>query len=863
MFPAAHPSKHAAHTAPGKRNLLPRMTCGVRQTKAVMLAFFLLCAAVVPSAAQPDFSGAAEIKSSLDRLNVLGSVLMIAAHPDDENTALLAYLARGRKLRTAYLSLTRGEGGQNLIGSDQSEALGIIRTQELLAARRLDGAEQYFTRAIDFGFSKSADETLTKWGREETLADTVWVIRSFRPDVIVLRFSGTSRDGHGHHQSSAILGQEAFRAAADPHRFPEQLRHVRPWRARRLLWNVAAFTQEQQQAAAQLRQRLEIEIGDYNPVLGYSYGEIAGMSRSMHRSQGMGSSERRGSVRNSFTVADGEPAAADLMDGIDTTWTRVPGGAEAGRLLERAAREFRIDQPETAVPALLEARRLLAAADDPWAALKRREIDETIALCSGLWLDASAARHTAVAGATLRVSLTALNRSPLAISLDGIRIGDQTVAVAGSLERNRPASQSIDWKVPADRPYSPPYWLESPASGDRYTVAESALIGTPESAPVAEAHFRLRFGQDVLELSRPVIQRYVDAVLGEKVRPLVLVPAVAVEVPERVIVFPNSSPKPVVVQIAATVGAASGSLRLDAPPGWQVEPASRGFSLTAAGETTALRFSLAPGPGAASGTVRAIATVGGRDVSVGMKVIDYPHIPPQTLFPPARAELRRLEVRNLARKVGYVMGAGDDIPRALRQLGSQVTLLESEDLAQDDLSAYDAIVTGVRAFNVRPDLRASRQRLMDYVNNGGTLIIQYNVLERGPSAGRSDPLAELGPFPLRIGRDRVTVEEAPVRFLSPEHPLMKTPNVITQADFEGWVQERGLYFASDWDERYQPLWESSDPGDRPLAGGTLYARYGKGVYIFTAYSWFRQLPAGVGGAYRIFANFLSAGRSEP
>jgi len=833
-----------------------------RRSKAAALAPALLLVLIAgPLAAQRELAGAARIRLALERLNVLGAVLMIAAHPDDENTALLAYFARGRKLRTAYLSLTRGEGGQNLIGTEQGDLLGLLRTQELLAARRIDGAEQYFTRAIDFGYSKSADETLAKWGREEILSDIVWVIRRLRPDVVILRFSGTARDGHGQHQASAILGKEAFAAAADPGRFPNQLREVRPWQSRRLFWNVFSFRGGRFTDSDDLPGRIDLDAGEFNPVLGFSYAEIAGMSRSMHRSQGFGAPETRGPAPNSLLLLAGEPAGRDPFDGIDTSWNRVPGGAAAGKLLEEAARAFRPEQPEATVPLLLRARAVIRRLDDPWAAFKLEELDETIALLAGLWLEAAADRYYLVPGTPVKIDTMALNRSRYPLELSAVEIdGAGESAEAAPLAYNQPVRRSFSWTPARDAPYTHPFWLRRPKHDEsRYQLDDIRQVGQADTEPVLWARFRLKAGGEEIVLRRPVEYRYVDRVRGELTRPLAVVPPVAVALAREAIVLPDAQPRTVTVELAAHAGEAAGEVRLDLPAGWSASPPRQSFRLSARGEQASIRFDLIPPGEPSRQSVAAVAVVGGGEISSGTTVIDYPHIPPQTLAPPARAALVRVDARTLARKVGYVMGAGDKVPDALEQLGCQVTLLEAEDLARGDLAAYDAIVTGVRAYNVRPDLRAHQQRLLAYVEQGGTLIVQYNVLDR-PAPNAPDPLARLGPFPLRVGRERVSVEEAPVEFLRPEHPLLRSPNVITAADFDGWVQERGLYFAQEWDARYQPLWAMADPGERPLAGGTLFARYGKGVYIFTALSWFRQLPAGVPGAYRIFANLLSAGR---
>jgi LmbE family N-acetylglucosaminyl deacetylase len=779
---------------------------------------------------------------------------MIGAHPDDENTAVLAYLARGRFVRTGYLSLTRGEGGQNLIGPEQGDLLGLIRTQELLAARRIDGAEQFFSRAIDFGYTKTASETLAKWGHDRILSDVVGVIRNFRPDVIILRFSGTERDGHGQHQVSAILGKEAFTAAADPHRFPEQLRYVKPWQAKRVLWNVFRFTRQQEQEAEKLKDRLEVDVGDFDPVLGKSYAEIAGISRSMHRSQGMGAPERRGSAREAFVVVAGEPAQKDLFDGIDLTWNRIPGEAEVGRLISRAIAKLDPLHPERIIPDLLAARALMQEGV--------AEVDEAIAQCAGLWLDAEADRYAVTPGDSVKVKLTALARS--AWRFDGVKAtvaNMPAVVSATALEYNKPVETNISYAFPAGQPYSQPFWLAKPKQGDTYTIDDQRMIGVPDSPPVLTARFQVAADGAQLELTRPVRYRYIDRVQGELTRALAVVPPVAVNMSESVRMFPSREERGIRVVVEANRAEAAGEVKLDVPAGWSVQPAARGFKLRAAGEQQELMFGVTPPGKDTIAELRAWAETGGRTVGRGMEVISYPHIPVQVVFLPAEQKLVHADIRILVKKIGYIMGAGDDMPRALEQLGCQVTLLSAADLEQRNLTEFDAIVAGVRAYNVRSDLVANEQRLMDYVRNGGTYVVQYNTVDRGP-------LPAMGPYPFTVTidmqrrHDRVSVEDAPVSFPHADHPLLHVPNRITEQDFAGWVQERGLYFPSKWDRHYQTLLESHDPGEPPEEGGTLYTRYGKGVYIYTAYSWFRQLPAGVPGAFRLFANMLSAGRAN-
>lgn len=825
----------------------------------------ILCASLAALAQYRGETGSLRVKHGIEKLERLGSVLMIAAHPDDENTALLSYFAQGRKLDTAYLSLTRGEGGQNLIGSEQGELMGLIRTQELLAARRIDGARQFFTRAIDFGFSKTADETLAKWGRDRILADTVWAIRKFQPDVIVMRFSGTPRDGHGHHQSSAILGKEAFTAAADPKRFPEQLKHVSPWQAKRAFWNVFAFSRQMQEEAAKMPGKITLDVGTFDPELGLSFGEIAGISRSLHRSQGMGAGERKGALPEFLVLVAGEPAQSDPFDGIETGWrARVPGGEAIANALESARKAFRAEAPETALPELLAARaRMLDLAPrHAWAARKLAAIDEVIADAAGLWADASTSRQIAVTGGKLPIQLTAIIRSRTAATLDSVDLAgfasDIKQQPARPLEFNRPTLVALEATLP-DRP-NQPYWLVETPGETTYRVSDPLRIGEPEPGNEPVARFRFGIGGQTIELARLIRNRYVDPVRGELTRPVIVAPPVSVGFSERSLVFPSAASRTVEVQVRANQAKAAGSARVSAPAGWRVEPESRDFSIEDAGAMATVLFTVTPPPTDARGELRAVAVVEGTQVRHSLRTIDYEHIPPQTVFPEARAAIVRTDARLLSKRVGYVMGAGDDVPAALRQLGAEVTLLAPADLARADLTGFDAIVTGVRAYNVHKDLRANQSRLLDFVERGGTMIVQYNVAPSGFMGGDPKILEKIGPYPMQVSSDRVTVEDSPLQPTRPDHFLLQAPNRITAADYEGWTQERGLYFARTWDSRYTSLWEASDPGEKASQGGTLFARHGKGVYIFTPMSWFRQLPAGVPGAYRIFANFLSAGK---
>jgi LmbE family N-acetylglucosaminyl deacetylase len=815
-------------------------------------------------AQQQPFTGTPELEQSLHRLNELGAVLMIAAHPDDERTGVLAYFARGRYMRTAYLSLTRGEGGQNLIGPEQGPELGVIRTQELLAARKIDGAEQFFTRAIDFGYSKTAAETLEKWGHDRILSDIVWVIRRYRPDAIVLVFSGTPADGHGQHQVSAILGKEAFAAAADATKFPEQLKYVTPWQAARLVRaggfffppsgpGIAIFANLPPLPAAG-----EVDTGTYNPILGYSYEELATLSRSMHHSQGTGAMRRPGANPVPFSLVAGTTVASakDLFDGIDTTWNRVPGGAAAGSILGQAIREFEPAHPEKAIPLLAKARLLIAAMSDPLAKIKLAELDETLARCAGIWAEAQAHTADVAPGSTLAVTTTVLNRSTEPVSLEGAQMegiwNEPLTAKQAKLGYNQSATIEFSRAIPAGQAYSQPYWLAKPPSGDVYTVDDQKLVGLADTPPVLQVKLRLTVGGAPIEIVRPVHNRYADRAEGERTRPLVVVPVVAVNLPANVAVFREAAAHAVHVSVKANVADASGELRLELPAGWKAEPHAQPFRIATMGEQQELAFTVTPPAGETTATMHAIAAASGREISSGMETIGYPHFPVQTLFPDSAIKLVRANIKVTVHKVGYIMGAGDEMPEALRQLGLEVTLLGQTDLEQGDLSRFDAIVAGVRAYNVRADVTANQPRLLAYVKNGGTYVVQYQT---------GDNSLNVGPYPITIPAGsgyRVTVEEAPVTFPHADSVLLQVPNHINPKDFEGWIQERGLYFASEWDKRYQTVLSSHDPGEGPLEGGELWTRYGKGVYIFTAYDWFRELPGGAPGAFRLFANLLSA-----
>jgi LmbE family N-acetylglucosaminyl deacetylase len=835
-------------------------------------------AAAAGPPAQPD---AARIALGLRKLGVVGSVLYVAAHPDDENTALLAYLANGALVRTGYLSVTRGDGGQNLIGAEQGAELGLIRTEELLAARRIDGAEQFFTRARDFGYSKSPEETLRIWGKEAVLADVVTVIRRFRPDVIITRFSPEPADTHGHHTASAMLAVEAFQAAADPRFHPEELTGgVTAWQARRIFWNRSSWNLK---PGDDLTGFVKLDVGGYNPLLGTSYGEMAADSRSMHKSQGFGVARARGAAIEYFKLLAAAPGGAagkppeSLFAGLDFSWGRLGGGAPLGPLIAAAVAGFDPAAPHASLPALgAIAAALAGVADAGWRAQKERDTRALMLASAGLYAEATAADFSVAPGGEIEVTASAVNRSPAAVTLEAIEF-PWSGAAGAALPSARPlpspagggAATLVEVKrtlrPPAGAAPSTPYWLDAPPDGGLYHVADRALVGAPESPPAAEVVFSFTIAGRRVSVRRPIAYKWTDPVAGERYRPLEVTPTVSVLPDTALLMFPGAVARTLTVKLAAGAPAVSGRLAPEAPPGWVVEPATLPFTLAAKGSEATFSFQVRPAPrgkGAAApaaGRLRVVADVGGERLDRGVVRIVHEHIPIETLLAPAEVSLVPVALATGGTRLGYFPGPGDEVPRSLRRVGYEVTLLGDEALAggAKGLGRFDALVVGVRAFNTDERLRAAHDTLMAYVAGGGTLVVQYNT------NNRLAPLtAPLGPFPFTISQKRVTDETAAVTFAPPTHPALTTPNRIDARDFEGWVQERGLYFADPWDPRYETPLAMHDPGEPPLAGGLLWVRHGKGVFVYTGLAFFRQLPAGVPGAYRLFANLCAGGRAR-
>ncbi len=822
--------------------------------------FFLLvlivsmCISPVLSQRQEPVS-ASEILLKLERLNFLGTVLYVAAHPDDENTRLIAYLANETKAHTAYLSMTRGDGGQNLIGPEIREGLGVIRTQELLAARRIDGGRQFFTRANDFGYSKTAEETLQVWDSDQVLSDVVRTFRKFRPDVIITRFPPDERAGHGHHTSSAIMAERAFDISGDQAYYPDQLKELSTWSPTRLFTNTGRWWNPDMDGSEE--GVLTIDVGAYNSLLGTSYTEMAALSRSQHKSQGFGSTGSRGSSVEFLEFVKGTSADADIFEGIDTSWSRIKDGEKIGKEIERVISEFDAREPFRSVQAMIRIRGMIQKISDPfWKNRKIAQADDIIADMIGLYLEARASEGQVVRGQNIRLTLEAIQQSPLNVELKGIH---SSILELNEIQKPLVKGEDLELDtavtIPGDIRFSDPYWLQLPQKKGMYTVEDPDLIGLPENPASIPVIVDLSINGTDLSFEIPLQYRWNDPVQGEKHEPLVITPPALVSIKEPVYLFPDNEPREIEVLIKAGTNNVSGEVQLKAADGWKVSPSSQTFSLNQDGEETMVSFLVSPPDGQVVTDIVAQVQTGGSTYSKNMEVIDYEHIPKQVLLPEAKSRFVHIPLNKKGDRVGYIAGAGDAIPATLREIGYQVWEMRDEEVTPENLQQLDAVILGVRALNTNERIGFQMPALLNYVKEGGTLIVQYNTNFRLKTE-------EFAPYPLELSRDRVAEEDAKVQLLAPNHPVLNTPNKITEADFDGWVQERGLYFPGKWDERYTAVLSSHDTGEDALDGGLLVTQYGKGHYIYTGYSWFRELPAGVPGAIRLFTNMVSLGNGD-
>lgn len=787
----------------------------------------------------------AAILQDLRSFRETATVLYVAAHPDDENTVLIAYLARGMNYRTAYLSLTRGDGGQNVLGPDFDEKLGVARTQELLAARRLDGGRQFFSRAVDFGFSKDYHETLNIWGKDEILSDVVRVIRTFRPDVVITRFSTQPGGTHGHHTASAVLALEAFKLAADPKAYPDQLKTLAPWQPKRILVNGRGS-----------ENGLRLEISGNDPVSNLSFVELAGRSRAMHKTQGFGGfgGGGGGPRSESFELLAGDPATNNIFEGVNTTWSRFPGGESIGKLADEIIAQFDEKNPAASVPSLLKMHHELAElkSSDPLVAEKSSQLDQIIQHCLGLEIQTTIPQAEYVPGEKLPLQHTVTVHADVpvrwtATEYPSIKSGlNKTI----DLRHNQPATREAAETLPASTLVTQPYWLRGDATPGLFHVDDPALIGTPENAPIFPIKQIFSVNGETLVLADQPMSAAKNADGKETLRKLDVIPPVALHFNSEVALFAPGSTHSVEIEVTAARPDSSGTLQLETPANWKVTPAKQSFTLAKAGDKTQLKFSVTAPAQATTAKIGASAEVHGTRWRNDREEISYVHIPLQLLQPPARLKCVDLDLAIRGGKIGYLPGAGDAVGDCLKQMGCQVTELTVDDLTPERLKDFDAVVTGVRLFDTHKNLGEKLNALFAYAENGGTVVMQYN---------RVDGLQST-PLTLKISQERVTDEHAPVTFLAPDSPVLNTPNKITSADFENWIQERGTYFPNQWDEHFTPILACNDPGEAPLKGSLLVANYGKGHFAYTGLAFFRQLPAGVPGAYRLFANLISLGK---
>ncbi len=800
---------------------------------------------------QPD---AAAIKLQLKKLTFLGSVLYVAAHPDDENTRAIAFFANDKLATTAYLSMTRGDGGQNLIGSEIRDQLGLIRTQELLSARQIDGGLQYFTRANDFGFSKRVTETFDIWNKDEILSDVVRIMREFKPDVILTRFPPDERAGHGHHTGSAVLAQEAFDLTNNPEFAPDQVKDFGTWQSKRLYTNTGRWWN--QTINENTPGIVAVDLGTYNNLLGKSYSEIAADSRTQHKSQGFGSPGRRGEALEFFEYAKGEKAQKDFFEGINTSWTLVKGGERVQPLLDKAIKEFDEEKPFNSVSLLLQIRKEITSLESSvWKERKLVDVNRLIQDCLGLFVEVTSNNYWVAPGQPVTCSFEIINRSSIDVKLEAIKSYELSMDTSAiiNLVNNKPQIFKSKKSLLSTLDYSDQYWLSAEHGIGIFNVSNKDLIGKPENDPAATFMLSFLVNGERLEIRSPLLYKWTDPVKGELWRPFEIVPPVFVNLTERVLLFKDQNPKDVFVLLKSSADKnLSGQLKLSLPMGWRSEPTAQPFDLTKRGEEKTLSFKVYPSKEEISSSLTAVAEIDGKLFDLSVQTISYDHIPTQTLLPKASSKIVRVDLKKEGGLIGYIKGAGDDIPAALRNMGYEVWEMKNEEVTAENLKKVDAVVLGIRTLNTNDRVRYFMPDLLNYVKAGGTMIVQYNT-----NNDFEIDKDKFSPFPLNISRDRVTEENSEVRILKPDHVVLNYPNKITTKDFEGWIQERGLYFPDTWDANFEAILSTNDTGEKARDGSLLVAKYGEGHYVYTGLSFFRELPEGVGGAYKLFANLAS------
>ncbi|AYZ12005.1 PIG-L family deacetylase [Chryseobacterium arthrosphaerae] len=829
--------------------------------KKVSTVFILGFNTVFCLAQQVRPSKSSDIYRELKTLKHLPKVLYLAAHPDDENTGLLSWLINDQNVETGYLSLTRGDGGQNLLGTEQGAALGLIRTHELLEARKLDGAQQFFTRAIDFGFSKNTTDTFKQWDENSIIADVVWVIRKFRPDVIICRFPPTAAAGHGQHAASAVVAEKAFKLAGDKTVFPDQLKNVNAWQPKRVLWNTFRFGGVNTTAENQLK----VTVGQYDAQLGMGYGELAGLSRSLHKSQGAGTQSVAGIRTEYFAHVTGEPAKATLFDGVVKTWTSE-GNADIDLALDKIISAFNFNNPDLSLPALLALRKkVMALKDTEVKKDKIKSLDRIILSCAGFMGEVVTNQAEAVAGDDYNFRLNLISRAVNPVILENVQWLSQSENFNRELSKDSLITIEHTIQIPADAALTEPYWLaKPPANTGTFSVPNDTLIGLPEAESPLNVLLGLKIGSEKFQVKLPLSFKKLDPVRGDVVEALRIVPALELKFTQPLYVVKENEDLHLNlnVKVNSSKQFSKGVLNLM----HNGEKIGNTDVNSFTGKDSTIDFVIPKTKLASihSSRLQLDANYVAAGVAYNKKqiLIQYPHLPSLQYFSPATVTVMKGDIQAKVKKVGYIEGAGDFVPDFLRIAGIQVDVLKDEDFygntepsggknTQNKLSQYDAIILGVRANNTEKKLGRWMPFLWSYAKAGGNLVMQYNT-------NQDTTVAQLGMYNFSIANKRVTEENAEVKFLNPNHKLLNFPNKITADDFKGWVQERGAYFPSQWDGAYEPLFEMHDTGEEPLQGSTLYAKYGKGNFIYTPLAFFRQLPAGNVGAARLFLNFLSA-----
>jgi LmbE family N-acetylglucosaminyl deacetylase len=820
--------------------------------KKIILALtgILLSGWTIAQQVRPATSG--EIYHEIAQLKNLTNVLYLAAHPDDENTRLLAWLVNDQHIRTAYLSLTRGDGGQNILGNELGAALGLIRTHELLEARKLDGAGQFFTRAVDFGFSKTADETFKHWDRDILINDIVWVMRKYRPDVVICRFPPNELAGHGQHAASAILAADAFHASGDSTKYTDQLAYYRPWQPRRLLWNTFRFGNRNTTSENQYK----TAVGNYSPLMGMGYGELAGISRSIHKSQGAGTPSTPGVQKEYFKLVAGDTLSTSLFDGIDITWNRV-GRPEISRRIDKILEEYNFNKPEAILPALLNLRKeIVTVRNRYWRTEKLKELDRLILHAAGFMGEITTKQPETVAGTALPFSARIIVRpGDLPVNLKSITWiqGNETQPLL-ALSSDSLYTFEREVAIPADQPITEPYWLSIPNDDALFPVPNDSLLGYPTTPNTLTGTVELSIDDQDFSVPIPLSFKKLDPTKGDVIEQLRIIPDVSLEFDAPLILVNADGSVKTNIHIRAFKDLDDVNLRIY---NTEFSKDIKNIRLRT-GLDTLIPVSLTAAEASKAGKedfyLAAVISKGQQGYSESQHKITYDHLPTLQYFTKPYAKVLRRDWKVTVKRIGYLEGAGDMTISLLRSAGLQVDVLKPDDLANaEKLGKYEAIITGIRAINTQKEMKYWMPVLEKYVKNGGTLVMQYNTLQDMATTN-------LGPYPLTLSNQRVTEEDAAVRMLLPQHKLLNYPNKITDKDFDGWVQERGLYFPSKWDEKYQPLFSMNDTGEKPLEGSTLYTQYGKGHYIYTSLAFFRQLPAGNKGAIRLLMNMLSAGK---